>query len=78
MPEGCALINWMPEVTVRPLPRMAAKGVVPPCRRSPNFAHHFEGFRSTTWLDVPEMLARADLRPYENPMIDREPACRLG
>jgi len=68
--EGCALINWIAEVTVDPSHGWQQEGWFRPVEIA-DFAHHFEGFRYD-WLDVPEMLARADCA-YENPMIDREP-----
>lgn len=68
--DGCALINWIAEVTVDPGEGWQHKGWFKPACVT-DFIHHFEGFRYN-WLDVPEMLANADVA-YENPMIDRDP-----
>jgi 2-polyprenyl-6-methoxyphenol hydroxylase-like FAD-dependent oxidoreductase len=68
--EGHALVNWIAEVTVDPSHGWQQEGWFRPVEVA-EFLHHFEGFRYD-WLDVPEMLARAECA-YENPMIDREP-----
>jgi 2-polyprenyl-6-methoxyphenol hydroxylase-like FAD-dependent oxidoreductase len=68
--EGHALVNWIAEVTVDPSHGWQQEGWFRPVEVA-DFVHHFEGFRYD-WLDVPDMLARAECA-YENPMIDREP-----
>jgi 2-polyprenyl-6-methoxyphenol hydroxylase-like FAD-dependent oxidoreductase len=68
--EGTALINWIAEVTVDPSHGWRQEGWFRPIELS-EFIHHFGAFRYD-WLDVPDLLARADCA-YENPMIDRDP-----
>ena len=68
--DGNSLINWIAEVT------RDSSGGWPEdswfrAVEIAEFAHHFDAFRYD-WLDVPEMLSRADCA-YENPMIDRDP-----
>jgi 5-methylphenazine-1-carboxylate 1-monooxygenase len=68
--DGTALINWIAEVTMDNRdgwPNDSWFQEVP----IESFAHHFEEFRYD-WLDVPEMLRKADCG-YMNPMIDRDP-----
>ncbi len=67
---GLADINWIAERTVEPDEERGQTGWFRPVEIA-EFAHHFEGFRYD-WLDVPEMLAGAEIA-YENPMIDRDP-----
>ncbi len=67
---GVATINWIAELTVDetqgrdPAAWFRQVDVA-------EFAHHFAGW-SYDWLDVPDLLRRADVA-YENPMIDRDP-----
>lgn len=68
--EGLATINWIAERTVDNAQGWQNEGWFRPVELA-EFAHHFEAFRYD-WLDVPDLLARADVA-YENPMIDRDP-----
>ena len=68
--EGLSLINWIAELTVDADQGWQHDGWFRPVEVK-DFVHHFDGFRYD-WLDVPDMLARADCA-YENPMIDRDP-----
>lgn len=68
--DGKALINWIAEVTVDNADGWQHDGWFRPVEID-HFIEHFEEFRYD-WLDVPEMLRRADCS-YENPMIDRDP-----
>ncbi|MEM6385165.1 MAG: flavin-dependent oxidoreductase [Pseudomonadota bacterium] len=68
--DGAAWINWIAEQTTD------TPGDWPDGRwfrpvDVAEFAHHFRAF-SYDWLNVPDMLERADCA-YENPMIDRDP-----
>lgn len=67
---GLALINWIAEMTVDPASGWEKSGWFRPVEIDA-FAHHFDGFKYD-WLDVPDLLAKADVA-YENPMIDRDP-----
>ncbi|MAM60194.1 flavin-dependent oxidoreductase [Maritimibacter sp. UBA3975] len=67
---GLALINWIAEMTVDPASGWEKSGWFRPVEIE-EFADNFEGFKYD-WLDVPEMLRKADVA-YENPMIDRDP-----
>lgn len=67
---GLALINWIAEMTVDPESGWEKSGWFRPVEIDA-FAHHFDGFKYD-WLDVPDLLAKADVA-YENPMIDRDP-----
>lgn len=67
---GLALINWIAEMTVDPASGWEKAGWFRPVEIDA-FAHHFDGFKYD-WLDVPDLLAKADVA-YENPMIDRDP-----
>lgn len=68
--EGKALVNWIAEVTVDNAEGWQQEGWFHPVEVD-RFIHHFEDFRYD-WLDVPDMLRRADC-VFENPMIDRDP-----
>lgn len=68
--EGKALVNWIAEVTVDNAEGWQQAGWFRPVEID-RFIHHFEDFRYD-WLDVPDMLRRADC-VFENPMIDRDP-----
>ncbi|WP_316014466.1 flavin-dependent oxidoreductase [Roseobacter sp. HKCCA0434] len=68
--DGMALVNWIAEVTMDGTDGWPHDGWFRPVQL-PDFVHHFDGFRYD-WLDVPDMLSRADCY-YENPMIDRDP-----
>ncbi|MCA1774299.1 MAG: flavin-dependent oxidoreductase [Loktanella sp.] len=68
--DGLVLTNWIAEVTQDNAAGWKQDGWFRPVQVS-DFAHHFDAFRYD-WLDVPAMLAKADLA-YENPMIDRDP-----
>lgn len=68
--NGDALINWIAEVTMDSAEGWQQDGWFREVELS-EFAHIFDDFRYD-WLDVPQMLARADCA-YENPMIDRDP-----
>ncbi|MFP1632591.1 flavin-dependent oxidoreductase [Zhengella sp. ZM62] len=67
---GLATINWIAEMTLDNSEGWQASGWFRPVKIE-EFVHNFEGFRYD-WLDVPEMLRKADIA-YENPMIDRDP-----
>lgn len=67
---GLAMINWIAEVTVDKDEQRYGSGWFRPVEVE-SFAHHFAGW-SYDWLDVPDLLGRAD-GAYENPMIDRDP-----
>ena len=67
---GLATINWIAELTLDSTEGWQQSGWFRPVDIA-EFAHHFEAFRYD-WLDVPDMLAKADIA-YENPMIDRDP-----
>lgn len=68
--DGLALINWIAERTVDASDGWQQDGWFRPVTQD-HFAHHFDSFRFD-WLNVPDMLARADCA-FENPMIDRDP-----
>jgi 2-polyprenyl-6-methoxyphenol hydroxylase-like FAD-dependent oxidoreductase len=68
--EGLATINWIAEVTVDNASGWQSDSWFKPVAID-DFIHYFENFRYE-WLDVPAMLARADVA-FENPMIDRDP-----
>ena len=68
--QGYALVNWIAEVTRDNSGGWQHDGWFREVEVS-EFAHLFDGFRYD-WLDVPDMLAKADCA-YENPMIDRDP-----
>ncbi|GAA6177550.1 flavin-dependent oxidoreductase [Sulfitobacter pacificus] len=68
--EGKALVNWIAEVTVDNAEGWQQEGWFRPVEVD-RFIHHFKDFRYD-WLDVPDMLRRADC-VFENPMIDRDP-----
>ncbi len=68
--EGLVLTNWIAEVTQDNAAGWQQDGWFRPVAVK-DFAHHFDAFRYD-WLDVPAMLAQADVA-YENPMIDRDP-----
>jgi 2-polyprenyl-6-methoxyphenol hydroxylase-like FAD-dependent oxidoreductase len=68
--DGTALVNWIAEMTMDSADGWQQDGWFKPAETD-SFIHHFEAFRYD-WLDVPEMLARADCA-YVNPMIDRDP-----
>jgi 2-polyprenyl-6-methoxyphenol hydroxylase-like FAD-dependent oxidoreductase len=67
---GLATINWIAELTVDRSQGWKSTGWFRPVEID-EFVHHFEGWRYD-WLDVPDLLRRADVA-YENPMIDRDP-----
>lgn len=67
---GLATINWIAELTVDNSDGWQNSGWFRPVGIE-TFAHHFADWRYD-WLDVPDLLARADVI-YENPMIDRDP-----
>ena len=67
---GLATINWIAELTVDNSHGWQSSGWFRPVGIE-TFAHHFAGW-TYDWLDVPDLLARADVI-YENPMIDRDP-----
>lgn len=67
---GLATINWIAELTVDNAEGWSGSGWFRPLEVD-EFAHHFDGW-TYDWLDVPDMLRRADVA-YENPMIDRDP-----
>ncbi|MBD3678951.1 MAG: flavin-dependent oxidoreductase [Rhodobacteraceae bacterium] len=69
-PDGMALINWIAEVTMDSNNGWQSDSWFREVPLS-EFIHHFDAFRYA-WLDVPEMLGKADCA-YENPMIDRDP-----
>ena len=68
--KGEALINWIAEVTMDNRDGWPEDSWFKEVSIE-SFAHHFEEFRYD-WLDVPEMLRKADCA-YMNPMIDRDP-----
>ena len=67
---GLATINWIAELTVDNAVGWQNSGWFRPVAVE-EFAHHFDGW-TYDWLDVPDLLRRADVA-YENPMIDRDP-----
>ena len=67
---GLATINWIAEIRVDEVDDRAASGWFRRVQVE-EFAHHFADW-TYDWLDVPDLLARADVA-YENPMIDRDP-----
>ena len=67
---GLATINWIAELTVDNSEGWKNSGWFRPVEVD-EFIHHFENWHYD-WLDVPDMLRRADIA-YENPMIDRDP-----
>lgn len=67
---GLAVTNWIAEVTLDNSEGWKNAGWFRRVEIA-EFAHHFADWRYD-WLDVPDMLARADIA-YENPMIDRDP-----
>jgi len=67
---GLATINWIAELTVDNSHGWQSSGWFRPVGIE-TFAHHFADWKYD-WLDVPDLLARADVI-YENPMIDRDP-----
>lgn len=67
---GLATLNWIAELTLENSEGWRNSGWFRPVAID-EFAHHFEGW-TWDWLDVPDLLARADVA-YENPMIDRDP-----
>lgn len=67
---GLAMINWIAEVVVDKDDGRYSNGWFRPVKVE-DFAHHFAKW-TYDWLDVPDLLARADVA-YENPMIDRDP-----
>ncbi|MDF3415889.1 flavin-dependent oxidoreductase [Sulfitobacter sp. M57] len=68
--SGTCLVNWIAEVTVDNAEGWQQAGWFRPVEVD-RFIHHFDDFRYD-WLDVPDMLRRAD-SVFENPMIDRDP-----
>jgi 2-polyprenyl-6-methoxyphenol hydroxylase-like FAD-dependent oxidoreductase len=68
--DGLVLTNWIAEVTQDNAEGWQQDGWFRPVAVE-DFAHHFSAFQYD-WLDVPAMLAQADVA-YENPMIDRDP-----
>ena len=67
---GLATINWIAEIRVDEVDDRAASGWFRRVQVE-EFAHHFADW-TYDWLDVPDLLARADVA-YENPMIVRDP-----
>jgi len=67
---GLAEINWIAEVTYDD-PSAFDPGSWFRQVELSAFAHHFDSW-NYDWLDVPALLAGADV-VYENPMIDRDP-----
>ncbi|MCP1209340.1 flavin-dependent oxidoreductase [Devosia subaequoris] len=67
---GLAVTNWIAEVTQDNSEGWKNAGWFRRVEIA-EFAHHFADWRYD-WLDVPDMLSRADIA-YENPMIDRDP-----
>ena len=67
---GLATTNWIAEIRVDEVDDRAASGWFRRVQVE-EFAHHFADW-TYDWLDVPDLLARADVA-YENPMIDRDP-----
>lgn len=68
--NGLSLINWIAEVTMDNAEGWIHEGWFRPVTLDA-FIHHFDDYRYD-WLDVPEMLGKADC-VFENPMIDRDP-----
>jgi 2-polyprenyl-6-methoxyphenol hydroxylase-like FAD-dependent oxidoreductase len=68
--DGACLVNWIAEVTTDNSDGWQEAGWFRPVDVD-RFIHHFKDFRYD-WLDVPDMLRRADCA-FENPMIDRDP-----
>lgn len=67
---GLAVTNWIAELTLDNSEGWKSAGWFRRVEIA-EFAHHFADWRYD-WLDVPDLLARADIA-YENPMIDRDP-----
>jgi 5-methylphenazine-1-carboxylate 1-monooxygenase len=67
---GLAMINWIAEVTMDSAEGWTQGGWFRQVEID-DFLHHFADWR-WDWLDVPDMLRRADCA-FENPMIDRDP-----
>ncbi len=67
--DGFATINWIAEVAFENAGDRPTGWFKP--AQVKDFIHHFAGW-SFDWLDVPELLAGAEIS-YENPMIDRDP-----
>jgi 2-polyprenyl-6-methoxyphenol hydroxylase-like FAD-dependent oxidoreductase len=67
---GLAMINWIAEVTMDNQEGWKQSGWFRPVSVE-EFQHHFAGW-IWDWLDVPDMIRRADI-VFENPMIDRDP-----
>jgi len=67
---GLAVTNWIAELTLDNSEGWKNAGWFRRVEIA-EFAHHFADWRYD-WLDVPDLLARADIA-YENPMIDRDP-----
>ncbi|MDM7854788.1 flavin-dependent oxidoreductase [Cellulomonas alba] len=67
---GLATVNWIAELTVDDAQGWQRSGWFRQVGVE-EFAHHFADW-SYEWLDVPDLLARAEVA-YENPMIDRDP-----
>ncbi|MGC1505262.1 MAG: flavin-dependent oxidoreductase [Sulfitobacter sp.] len=68
--DGTCIVNWIAEVTMDNAEGWQQSGWFRPVEID-KFIHHFDQFRYE-WLDVPDMLRRADCA-FENPMIDRDP-----
>ena len=68
--DGTCTVNWIAEVTMDNAEGWQQSGWFRPVEVD-RFIHHFDQFRYD-WLDVPDMLRRADCA-FENPMIDRDP-----
>ena len=68
--NGLSDINWIAEKTFDAGEGWQQTGWFTPADIE-TFGHHFEDF-TYDWIDVPDLLARADVA-YENPMIDRDP-----
>lgn len=68
--DGTCIVNWIAEVTMDNAEGWQQSGWFRPVEVD-RFIHHFDQFRYD-WLDVPDMLRRADCA-FENPMIDRDP-----
>lgn len=67
---GLAIINWIAEVTMDNTEGWKQSGWFRQVSTG-DFIHHFENW-IWDWLDVPDLLRRAD-SVFENPMIDRDP-----
>jgi 2-polyprenyl-6-methoxyphenol hydroxylase-like FAD-dependent oxidoreductase len=67
---GLATINWIAEVTMDNSEGWKQSGWFRPVSID-EFKHHFADW-IWDWLDVPDLIARAD-SVFENPMIDRDP-----